>query len=83
MFEDYKKVFNELKVENIGHIHHNTRKDALTEDLIERTKRADAFFFTGGDQLLLTSIYGGTPFLTQLKDRYIFENLIIFILSIF
>jgi cyanophycinase len=38
---------------------------------------ADAFFFTGGDQLKLTSIYGGTSFLTQLKERYINETIVI------
>jgi len=40
-------------------------------------EEADAFFFTGSGQLKLTSIYGGTVFLTQLKTRYITERIII------
>lgn len=76
-FQDYKKVFEELNVTNVGHIHHDTRKEVLDSDLTERLNNADAFFFSGGDQLKLTSIYGGTYFLTILKDRYISGGLII------
>jgi cyanophycinase len=37
----------------------------------------DLFFLTGGDQLKLTSIYGGTTFLQQLKNRYIYNSIVI------
>jgi cyanophycinase len=77
MFEDYRKVFEELKLKNIGHIHHNERKEVVDDDLTERINAADAFFFTGGDQLLLTSLYGGTDILRQLKQRYISDKIII------
>jgi len=76
-FEDYKKVFEEMGVKRIGHIRHETRKQVLEEDVSSRVKEANAFFFTGGDQLLLTSIYGGTAFLTELKKRYISERIVI------
>ncbi|TDH21560.1 cyanophycinase [Segetibacter sp. 3557_3] len=72
-FEEYRKVFTELGLSAIGHIHHSDRKSALQPEILERVSKADAFFFTGGDQLKLTSIYGGTPFLTELKQRYINE----------
>ena len=77
MFDDYKKAFNELNISSTGHIHHNSRKEVLQDDLSERLEKADAFFFTGGDQLILTSIYGGTRFLTNLKERYIHEKVVI------
>ncbi len=78
MFEDYRKVFEEMKVKNTGHIHHKLRKDVLNDDdIIERVNKADAFFLTGGDQLLLTSLYGGSNFLTHLKERYIQEKIVI------
>ncbi len=77
MFEDYRKVFEKLGFKNIGHIHHNVRKDVLNDDLKDRINKANAFFFTGGDQLKLTSLYGGTSFLTQLKQRYIRDAIII------
>lgn len=77
-FEDYRKAFEELKVTHIGHLHHNNRKEALEDDgLVERTKNADAFFFAGGDQLKYTSLYGGTTFMTLLKQRYIHESIVV------
>jgi cyanophycinase len=77
-FKDYKRLFLQLGVEEVSHIRHISRQDVLEDKiLLERAKACDAIFFTGGDQLLLTSIYGGTKFLTELKRRYIEENIII------
>src|SRR5205085_10905282 len=73
----YKKLFKKLGIENIQHIHHNTRKEVLEDDLEQRVKEADGFFFTGGDQLLLTTLYGGTSFLTQLKEKYINHKIVV------
>jgi cyanophycinase len=77
-FEDYRKAFDELKIMNVGHIHHTSHKQVLEDQpLLERIKKADGIFFAGGDQLKYTSFYGGTRFLTLLKERYIYENVVI------
>jgi cyanophycinase len=77
-FKEYKKVFNELGHTAIGHIHHHMRQEVLEDkSLLKKTALADALFFAGGDQLLLTSLYGGTDFLTELKTRYISDNIVI------
>jgi cyanophycinase len=76
-FKDYQKVFEKIGITNVGHIHHNTRQEILDDPLIKRIKKADAFFFSGGDQLLLTAIYGGSEFLTELKERYIQTPIVI------
>jgi cyanophycinase len=77
-FEDYRKVFEELKITSIGHIHHTTRKEVIDDvSLVERIERADGVFFAGGDQLKYTYLYGGTTFLTRLKERYIHEKIVI------
>lgn len=76
-FEEYKAVFNKLGVKRVGKIHHDVRKDALDSSLGQRIREADAVFFTGGNQLLLTSIYGGTDFLTELTSRYLTDNIVI------
>jgi cyanophycinase len=76
-FGRYKNVFEKLGFEQVGHIHHLERKEVLDDQLEERVKNADAFFFTGGDQLKLTALYGGTQFLTQIKERYIHERICI------
>lgn len=78
VFEEYKKAFGELGIKNIGHICHTTRSQVFTdEDLIKRTEKADVMFFAGGSQLKYTFIYGGTPFLTFLKHRYINDKIVI------
>jgi cyanophycinase len=76
-FNDYLKAFSELGVKQIGHIHHDGRSGALNDDLVERVNKADGIYFSGGDQLKLTSIYGGTKFLYQIKQRYIHQKLVL------
>jgi cyanophycinase len=76
-FMDYQKVFEKIGISNVGHIHHNTRQEVLNDPMTERINAADAIFFSGGDQLLLTAIYGGSQFLTSLKERYIDDPIVI------
>lgn len=77
MIKDYTKAFKELGIKKIGHIHHKSRKEILDDPLEERVNKADAFYFSGGDQLLLSSIYGGTRFLQNLKERYIHDRIVV------
>jgi len=77
IFEDYRKVFEKIGITNTGHIHHKSREEVLDDQCLERIKAADAFFFTGGDQLKLTGYYGGTYFLKLLKEKYINEQFVI------
>lgn len=76
-FAEYKKNFHELGLRKINHVHHRTRKELLEDDLSARLKKCAAVFFAGGDQLTLTAIYGGSPFLSIVKERYIYDKLII------
>jgi cyanophycinase len=74
-FQDYQKVFEKIGITNVGHIHHNSREEVLLDPMLERLKNADGIFFSGGDQLKLTGFYGGTGFLSYLKQRYVNEQL--------
>ncbi len=76
-FKDYEKAFAALGVKQIGHIHHDKRADALGSALNGRIMKADAVYFSGGDQLKLTSVYGGTELLLKLKERYINDKLVL------
>jgi cyanophycinase len=77
-YEDYDKAFHEIGIEQLGHIHHDSRQEVLNDkDVLERIKKADAVYFAGGDQLKLTSIYGGTNLLLMLKQRYIYDGLVL------
>ena len=77
VFKDYYEVLKEMKVTQIGHIHHWNRKEVLEDDLSERVNKADIIFFSGGDQLRLTSTYGGTQLLKQIKEQYIYRKVVI------
>jgi cyanophycinase len=76
-FRDYKEAFTSLGVKQVGHIHHESRSEVPDDQLIARVQAADGIFFSGGNQLKLTSIYGGTAFLTAIKQRYIHERLVL------
>lgn len=76
-FDDYKKAFGAIGVEDVSHLHHDKRMEVLLDDVGERIRQADGIFFSGGDQLKLTSVYGGTSFIETLKSRYINESLVL------
>ena len=69
--ENYTKVFHELGVENISILNVKDREESHSEENINMLKKAALVFFTGGDQLRITSILGGTPLHVELKNSYI------------
>lgn len=73
---DYKKAFARLKATNSGIINIATREDAHDEGLLKRLDAADVIMVTGGDQMRLTSILGGTPFLELMLEKYKKEDFI-------
>lgn len=64
----YKEVFEDLKVKNIKVLDIAEREDAYEELNVNLIKEASLIFFTGGDQLRITSLIGGTPVYEQLKE---------------
>ncbi|WP_158827103.1 cyanophycinase [Mucilaginibacter lacusdianchii] len=76
-FNEYKKAFQEMGAKVINHIHHDERGEINFKELEDRLNAAHGVFFAGGDQLKLTSIYGGTKTLYLLKKRYINDKLVI------
>ncbi|HET6243386.1 MAG: cyanophycinase [Bacteroidetes bacterium] len=76
LIKEYKEAFKKLGFE-VGHIHHYTRKEAMENKFIERIEKADGVLFSGGNQLKLTSHYGGTDILNLLKEKYIYSDFVI------
>jgi cyanophycinase len=74
---EYISAFNQLNVTRVGVLDIKTREDAKNEEYLERIRKADVVMFSGGDQLRLSSIFGGTEFLQILKTRYQDENFVI------
>lgn len=73
---EYVKAFNYLGAENVDVLYIEKREQALEDEYVNRLKEADVVMFTGGDQLRLTSILGGTPFHDLLLEKYRNEKFI-------
>lgn len=68
--EEYRKVFNRLGVQSIDVLNVDNRTDANNDSVAQRISNAAGVFFTGGDQLRITSILGGTKTYNVLVDMY-------------
>jgi cyanophycinase len=75
--KDYIKAFSDLGVNHIEIMDIRCRNDARKPEYIDLVERASGFMFTGGDQLRLTSILGGTPVLELMKERYTYDDIIV------
>ena len=75
--EEYVKAFAQLQVSNVGVLNIKTREEANSEEYLERLRNANVVMFTGGDQLRLTAIFGGTAFHHLLLGKYENEDFLI------
>jgi cyanophycinase len=75
--EDYMRIFKELGVPKIDVADIRTREDAQRPEFVELCEKAGAVFFTGGDQLRITSQMGDSPMYQCMKDRYESGSMII------
>jgi len=67
---EYRRIFERIGVGETNVINIDSRRDAWREDYIKIIKNATCVFFTGGDQLRITSILGGTPVYSILHELY-------------
>lgn len=73
---EYVKALNYLGAKNVDVLHLDKREMAMQPEYLERLRNADVVMFTGGDQLRLTSILGGTPFHDLMLEKYYNEDFI-------
>ncbi len=73
---EYVKAFTYLGADNVDVLNIERRDQAMDLEIVERLRKADIVMFTGGDQLRLTSILGGTPFHDLLLEKYQNEDFI-------
>lgn len=66
----YSDIFEKMNVRNISILNVEDREDAYRQDNISIVENASLIFFTGGDQLRITSILGGTPMYAAVKKKY-------------
>ncbi len=67
---EYRRTFEQLGAAEVGVLDVATRLQADDHMLARMLADATGIFFTGGDQLRITSIIGGTEFYHQLHHAY-------------
>lgn len=67
--EKYSDLFKKFDVDLIT-LNPENREEANSERLIEKAIEADAFFFTGGNQLRITTLLGGTEILKAIREKH-------------
>jgi cyanophycinase len=65
----YQKIFNELGAARVTVMDFDTRRDCQERGRLLRLEQATGIFFTGGNQLRLTTLLGGTPVAKLIRVR--------------
>jgi cyanophycinase len=65
----YESLFSELGAERVTVMDFDTRRDCQEPNRLRRIEEASGIFFTGGNQLRLTALLGGTPVAQLIRKR--------------
>jgi len=65
----YEKLFQELGAARVTVMDFDTRRDCQEAGRLARIEEASGIFFTGGNQLRLTTLLGGTPVVKLIRAR--------------
>ena len=65
----YERLFRELGAARVSVMDFDTRRDCQEPNRLSRLEEASGIFFTGGNQLRLTTLLGGTPVATMIRRR--------------
>ncbi len=69
VIEQYKNIFSSMGIREIKELRVIEREEAFDENNISLVNEASVIFFTGGDQLRITSLIGGTPLYDTLQKE--------------
>lgn len=67
---EYRAVFSDLGVGQVDVVDIRTREEAADEQRIQKIASAKVVFFTGGDQLRITSQIGDSPLFRCMQEIY-------------
>jgi cyanophycinase len=67
--ERYEKIFRDLGARQVTVMDFDTRRDCQEAGRLKRLEEATGIFFTGGNQLRLTTLLGGTPVAKLIRVR--------------
>ena len=65
----YERLFGELGAARVTSMDFDTRRDCQEASRLDRIAQATGIFFTGGNQLRLTTLLGGTPVAKLVRSR--------------
>jgi cyanophycinase len=65
----YEKLFKDLGARKVAVLDFDTRRDCREPGRLRRLGEASGIFFTGGNQLRLTTLLGGTPVAKLIRER--------------
>jgi len=65
----YEQMFRELGAARVTVMDFDTRRDCQERGRLRRIEEASGIFFTGGNQLRLTTLLGGTPVAKLIRTR--------------
>jgi cyanophycinase len=77
METSYRNAFIKLGCSDVEHLFITSREQVDTPENLERINQCNCVIFTGGDQLRLSSIIGGTKLLGRIKTRYMNEAFVV------
>jgi cyanophycinase len=66
----YEEVFEKLKFKNFETLNIADRSQSFDEAMLEKIKTATGLYFTGGSQLHVTALTGGTPLHFLILDKF-------------
>lgn len=68
--ENYLNAFGKIGCTNVDLMHIRNRRDCTNAAYLQRIQRCDGVMFSGGNQLRLGAIFGGTEILRIMLKRY-------------
>ena len=66
----YEELFERLKFKNFELVNIADRSESFDEAMLEKIKNATGLYFTGGNQLHVTALTGGTPLHALILDKF-------------
>ena len=70
VWEEYRKVFRELGCRTVSHLDVGQRADILDDPPLDILDDASVVFFTGGEQLNITTRFAGTRLCAAVEELY-------------
>jgi len=67
---DYDAAFTRLGASRVHLLDIRDRQQAANPETVRLIEQSDVIFFTGGDQLRLTNVFGGSAALTAIRERW-------------